>query len=234
MIDSIVNGQEYIVIDIPKNTDQIRVECRIYQDGEPLKRTAYLNKEDIKRLKNDYIDLLKESNSMEKRIGIFKKVSFEQYYKDYVKCYGAANKELVRYVYEKIKLPQRATVGSGAYDFFIPETTPLKVGKSVTIPTGITALYPVGWALLLFPRSGHGFKCGISLANSVGLIDSDYSRSDNEGHIHVKLLNDSCIAQDMEIPAGEAMCQGMFVQYGLTLDDHVTEERNGGFGSTSK
>ncbi len=171
---------------------------------------------------------------MENRIAMFKKVSFEQYYKDYVKCFGAANRELVKYVYDHIKLPKRATTGSIAYDIFAPETMPLKVNSNKTIPTGICAVIQNGWGLLLFPRSGHGFKCGISLANSVGLIDVDFIGSDNEGHIHVKLLNDSCIAQDMEIPAGEAMCQGMFVPYGLTLDDNATAKRNGGFGSTSK
>lgn len=109
---------------------------------------------------------------MENRIAMFRKVSFEQYYKDYVKCFGAANRELVKYVYDHIKLPKRATDGSGAYDFFAPETTPLKVGKAVNIPTGITAVYPMGWALLILPRSGQGFKYGIRLANTVGLIDA--------------------------------------------------------------
>lgn len=171
---------------------------------------------------------------MENKIAMFRKVSFEQYYKDYVKCFGAANKELVKYVYDRIKLPKRATSGSGAYDFYAPETMFLKTNGNKTIPTGICAVIQEGWALLLLPRSGHGFKYGISLGNSVGLIDSDFSGSDNEGHIHVKLLNDSCIAQDMDIPAGEAMCQGIFVPYGLTLDDNATAKRNGGFGSTSK
>lgn len=171
---------------------------------------------------------------MENRIAMFRKVSFEQYYKDYVKCFGAANRELVKYVYDHIKLPKRATSGSAAYDFYAPETTPLKVGKAKNIPTGISAVFPAGWVLLIAPRSGHGFKYGIGLANHLGVIDSDFFGSDNEGHIHVKLVNDSCIAQDMEIPAGEAMCQGMFVPYGLTLDDNATAKRNGGFGSTSK
>ena len=171
---------------------------------------------------------------MENRIAMFRKVSFEQYYKDYMKCFGAANRELVKYVYDHIQLPKRATSGSAAYDFYAPETTPLKVGKAKNIPTGISAVFPAGWVLLIAPRSGHGFKYGIGLANHLGVIDSDFSGSDNEGHIHVKLVNDSCIAQDMEISAGEAMCQGIFVPYGLTLDDNATAKRNGGFGSTSK
>lgn len=171
---------------------------------------------------------------MDNRIAMFKKVSFEQYYKDYVKCFGAANKELVKYVYDRISLPRRATKGSAAYDFVAPENINLKVNGAVNVPTGISAVFPEGWALLLLPRSGHGFKYGISLSNSLGLIDSDYHLSDNEGHIHVKLLNDACIAQDMTISAGEAMCQGIFVPYGLTIDDHVTAKRNGGFGSTNK
>lgn len=115
---------------------------------------------------------LKENNDMENRIAMFRKVSFEQYYKDYVNCFGAANRELVKYVYDHIQLPKRATDGSGGYDFFAPETMPLKVDKAKNIPTGISAVFPVGWALLLLPRSGHGFKYGISLANSVGLIDA--------------------------------------------------------------
>ena len=171
---------------------------------------------------------------MEQRIALFRKVSFEQYYKDYVECFGAVNKELIKYVYNKIRLPKRATSGSAAYDLFAPETISLKAGKAVNIPTGIAAVFPKEWALIIIPRSGHGFKYGISLANSVACVDSDYSQSDNEGHIHVKLLNDSCIAQDMEIPAGEAMCQGLFLPVGFTLDDMATEKRNGGFGSTSK
>ena len=48
-----------------------------------------------------------------------------------------------------------------------------------------------GWFLGIYPRSGQGFKYGIKLANTVGIIDSDYYHSDNEGHIFIKFVNDS-------------------------------------------
>ena len=82
----------------------------------------------------------------------------------------------------------------------------------------------------------HGFKFGIHLANTGGIIDEDYYGSDNEGHIFIKLVNDSVLstAKPMEIKKGDAFCQGIFVPFGITVDDDATEIRNGGFGSTGK
>ena len=70
--------------------------------------------------------------------------------------------------------------------------------------------------------------------NTVGIIDSDYYYSDNEGHIFSKITNDSNEEKTVEIKAGEGFMQGIFVEYGITLDDDATEVRNGGFGSTTK
>ena len=70
------------------------------------------------------------------------------------------------------------------------------------------------------------------LDNTVGLIDADYQNSDNEGHIFVKLTN--CGNKTVEVKAGDRIVQGVFVQYGITADDKVNDERNGGFGSTGK
>ncbi len=72
------------------------------------------------------------------------------------------------------------------------------------------------------------------LFRSVGIIDSDYFYSDNEGHIFAKLTNDTKDGKTVEIKAGTGFMQGIFVEYGITMDDDVTEERNGGFGSTTK
>ena len=66
------------------------------------------------------------------------------------------------------------------------------------------------------------------------IIDSDYYYSDNEGHIFSKITNDSNEEKTVEIKAGEGFMQGIFVEYGITLDDDATEVRNGGFGSTTK
>lgn len=90
------------------------------------------------------------------------------------------------------------------------------------------------WVLKCYPRSGLGFKFRLQLNNTVGIIDSDYYNSDNEGHIFAKLTNDSNEGKTVQIKAGEGFMQGIFVEYGITVDDSVTDVRNGGFGSTTK
>ena len=90
------------------------------------------------------------------------------------------------------------------------------------------------WVLMIFPRSGLGFKYRIQLNNTVGVIDADYFYSDNEGHIFLKLTNDSNEEKVLSVKQGEGIAQGIFMMYGLTEDDETTEVRNGGFGSTTK
>ena len=84
------------------------------------------------------------------------------------------------------------------------------------------------------PRSGLGFKYRLQLNNTVGIIDSDYYYSDNEGHIFAKITNDSNEGKTVELKAGNGFMQGIFVEYGITVDDNVQTVRNGGFGSTTK
>ena len=69
--------------------------------------------------------------------------------------------------------------------------------------------------------------------NTVGIIDSDYFFSDNEGHIFAKLTNDTREDKTIRIPAGTGFMQGIFVEYGITVDDDADAVRNGGFGSTT-
>ena len=89
-----------------------------------------------------------------------------------------------------------------------------------------------GWVLMLYPRSGLGFKYRLQMNNTVGIIDSDYFYSDNEGHILMKLFNDGREGKTLELKAGMAVAQGIFMGYGITIGDDVEEVRNGGFGST--
>lgn len=135
--------------------------------------------------------------------------------------------------YESIILPTRATVGSAGYDFRTPVDFTLKPGETIKIPTGIRARINDGWVLMLCPRSGLGFKYRLQLNNTVGIIDSDYFGSDNEGHIMAKITNCSNENKTLELKAGDAFMQGIFLPFGITEDDDVTAERNGGFGSTS-
>ena len=90
------------------------------------------------------------------------------------------------------------------------------------------------WVLKCYPRSGLGFKYRLQLNNTVGIIDSDYFYSDNEGHMFSKITNDTNEEKTIDIAQGEGFMQGIFVEYGITVDDDVTDVRNGGFGSTTK
>ena len=135
-----------------------------------------------------------------------------------------------RETYDAIKLPRRATAKSAGYDFFAPTKLTIAPNETLTVATGIRALMPDDWCLLIYPRSGLGFKYKLRLNNTVGIIDADYSDSDNEGHIFIRMTNES--DKLLEIPQGSAFAQGIFTQYLLTEDDDVTATRNGGLGST--
>lgn len=169
-----------------------------------------------------------------KRIAKFHKVSFQQFQKGWVDTFGEEKDEQIKKIYETIKLPKRATAGSAGYDFYAPIDLILKPGETIKIPTGIRVEMEHNWVLKCYPRSGLGFKYRLQLNNTVGIIDSDYYYSDNEGHIFAKITNDSNENKTVEIKAGEGFMQGIFVEYGITVDDDVVEVRNGGFGSTTK
>lgn len=149
-----------------------------------------------------------------------------------------------------VKMPQRSTSGSMAYDFFAQKDIVIKKGEWVEFGTGVSLdgtekpmlrtrrhdrttgfdevqdIEILNWGLMLYPRSGLGFKYKVRLANTTGLVDRDY-----RNEIMCKFTAD----EDVTIPKGKAYMQGVFVPY-LVLDDEIepTEERKGGFGSTDK
>ncbi len=171
---------------------------------------------------------------MAKRIAQFYKVSFEQFREGYEDVFKDSDELKMRKIYDGIKLPGRATRGSAGYDFYAPLPIELKPGETMKIPTGIRVKMDEDWVLKCYPRSGLGFKYRLQLNNTVGIIDSDYFNSDNEGHIFVKLTNDTKEGRTVRIEAGAGFMQGIFVEYGITWDDEVTEIRNGGLGSTTE
>ncbi len=166
-----------------------------------------------------------------KRIAKFEKVSFEQFLSGFD---GQFSFEEIKQMYEELQLPKRATVGSAGYDFFAPFDITLSPGQTIKIPTGIRASMLDGWVLKLYPRSGLGFKFRLQLNNTVGIIDSDYYHSSNEGHIFAKITNDSNEERVVNIKKNTGFIQGIFLEYGITFDDDVAEIRDGGFGSTTK
>ncbi len=141
--------------------------------------------------------------------GKFEKVSPSRFF-------SGESAEKILKIYEEIRMPERATVGSAGYDFYSPLDFVLEPGQTIKIPTGIRAKIEDGWVLMIFPRSGLGFKFRIQLNNTVGIIDSDYYGSDNEGHIFIKITNDSNEGKTLSLKKGDGFAQ----------------LRNGGFGST--
>ena len=169
-----------------------------------------------------------------KRIAKFHKVSAERFMADWKDTFPETAEETIADIYNKIKLPVRATAGSAGYDFFSPVDITLNPGETVKIPTGIRVEMEQDWVLKCYPRSGLGFKYRLQLNNTVGIIDSDYFYSDNEGHIFSKITNDSNESKSVSIQAGTGFRQGIFVEYGITVDDDAQGIRNGGFGSTTQ
>lgn len=156
----------------------------------------------------------------------FEKVSFDEF----KKCCGEMSEEEVRAIYDKIKLPRRATRGSAGYDFYCPYKIEL-TNTYTTIPTGVRWVVDnsdSNAVLIMLPRSGQGFKNGVRLRNTTGVIDQDYCNAANEGHIMAKLNAE----ENKTINQGEAFIQGIIIPYLVVENDEATNERVGGFGST--
>ena len=173
------------------------------------------------------------------RIAKFEKVSYEQFKKDWIDTFESyrllddnTSENMIRVIYDSIRLPKRATSGSAGYDFFSPIDLNLSTNETIKIPTGIKCKMDEDMVLMIFPRSGLGSKFRFVPCNLVGIVDADYVNSDNEGHIFMKMTNDG--DKTFDLGKGKAFCQGILLQYFTTIDDDVKTERNGGFGSTDK
>lgn len=131
-----------------------------------------------------------------------------------------------------VKQPRRATVGSIGYDFFAKRDIILEPGLWTVVDTGVkfTDADKVKgreeWAMMLLPRSGQGFKYGVRLRNTAGIIDCDY-----RDNIMASLSCDkACV-----INKGDAFMQGIIIPR-FTFDKEIAPltTRDGGFGSTDK
>lgn len=167
------------------------------------------------------------------KIAQFYKVGFDEFRSGMMGEFSTISETEIKEVYDTLKLPKRATKGSAGYDFYSPVSFVLSPGETIKIPTGIRVKMEEDWVLMLFPRSGLGFKYRLQLNNTVGIIDSDYYFSDNEGHIFAKITNDSNEGKELTVEKGTGFIQGIFMNYGVTVDDDAEGLRNGGFGSTT-
>lgn len=130
----------------------------------------------------------------------------------------------------EIQLPTRASEHSAGYDFYSPVDAVIQPNEMVMIWTDVKAHMYYDNALLIMPRSSMG-KQPVMIANTVGLIDSDYYGNEStDGNIGFRLLNLG--TTPYEIKAGDRIGQGIFIKYGTVKDDNATGTRTGGFGST--
>ena len=169
-----------------------------------------------------------------KRVAQFFKVSYVEFEKGMKDIFHKMSEKEMKELYDDIKIPERATKGSAGYDFYTPFSFALQPGETIKIPTGLRVKMEENWVLKLYPRSGLGFKFRLQLNNTVGIIDSDYYNSDNEGHIFAKITNDTNEEKMVSLEKGDGFMQGIFLEYGITVDDETCGVRNGGFGSTGK
>lgn len=187
----------------------------------------------------------------------FSKVPFTSFKKDFENLYGEQDPAFLSVVYDKIELPKRSTKYSAGYDISVPFSFSIKKGRSIVIPTGIRCKMDDKIVMLLFPRSGMGFKNRLGLANTIGVVDADYYNADNYGHIMVKLvyngdkyteslfLNSSTTSETtskknkkfkriLTIDANQAFAQAVFTPYFYDRKESIEDIdiRKGGFGST--
>ena len=130
------------------------------------------------------------------------------------------------------QLPIYATDGSGCFDIFTIEPGIILPKGSLSFKTGLSFEVPEDFVMSIFSRSGHGFKNGIRLSNSVGILDSDY-----RGSLMVKLHNDS--TEEFRVKAGDRIAQACLIRAPKCNFIEVNElsetiRGEGGFGSTNE
>lgn len=153
------------------------------------------------------------------RVGIWEKVSEQQFEEDGGKDYN------------NIKLPQRATSGSAGYDLFAPDEITFAPFEQKAVASGLRCQMKRNFVLFVLAKSGLGVKYNLRLANTVGVVDSDYYGAQNEGHLMVHLINGE---KPLTIKKGQAYAQAIFLKFYKAKEQKPKGVRLGGFGSTEK
>lgn len=130
-------------------------------------------------------------------------------------------------------IPTYGTSGAACFDIYAlaNPALPVKFKESaVRFSTGLSFEVPDGYVMMVYSRSGHGFKHGVRLSNAVGVIDSDYT-----GELMVQLQNDT--SEWFEVKAGDRIAQAMLIPVNQVTFEEVeelkeTERGAKGFGST--
>ncbi|MGY0393900.1 MULTISPECIES: dUTP diphosphatase [unclassified Fusobacterium] len=135
---------------------------------------------------------------------------------------------------EGVQLPKYETSGSAGMDVRANIKEPITLGslERVLIPTGIKMAIPEGYEVQVRPRSGLALKHGISMANAIGTIDSDY-RGDI-GVILINLSKDEYVIQPQERIGQLVLNKVAQMEFEIVDVLDETERGAGGFGHTGK
>lgn len=162
----------------------------------------------------------------------------------------------IELVSENAKIPTYANLGDGAVDLYAPADYTINPGETVIIPCDIKVALPYGYAFLIHPRSGTSAKTKLRVANSVGLVDSQYKGvigviienieppikdityefDDNGRPVLTSVLH----GQSYTISKGERFAQMRLVEvptvnfFQVESVDGIGDDRGGGFGSSGK
>lgn len=131
-------------------------------------------------------------------------------------------------------LPTYGSAGAAGADLYacLEEEIVIAPGQSAFVPTGLSMEIPVGFAGLIYARSGLACKRGLAPANKVGVVDSDY-----RGEFMVVLHNHG--AEPQTVANGERIAQLVITPVYTPAFEEVdeltdTQRAAGGFGSTGK
>lgn len=127
--------------------------------------------------------------------------------------------DLFSEIYNNIKLPVRQSNDTAIYNFFSPFGFILPPGETVIIPTGIKCEMDYDWILAVLPRNDYGANFRLQFDSTVQIIDKAYEHSNRKGHIFFKFTNDNHNARPIIIKKGDICAQGLFVPFGITVDD---------------
>lgn len=137
----------------------------------------------------------------------------------------------IKRIDKNLPLPEYQTNGAIGFDFVAREETKVKAGEMNLVPLNIVIKVPKGYGLFLFSRSSTPMKKGLIVANSVGVIDQDYSGEDDE--LKLCVLNIS--KKTVTIEKGERIAQGVIIKIAkpqLFEVSKMSKKSRGGFGST--
>lgn len=128
-------------------------------------------------------------------------------------------------------IPQYATPGAACFDLHSLTEGVASKESPLVCDTGLAFEIPEGHVMLIYSRSGHGFKSDTRLSNCVGVIDADY-----RGEVKVKLAKDS-LGGILQVGKGDRIAQAMVIPVDKVTFEEVdelgsTERGAGGFGST--